>query len=116
MPCSLSWYHDMLANTLLVDANEALCVTGTLTKHLLDCVGFVSKCSFTKLTCCEFTVGPLLSINYNPVKRRSICEERGLLLSLCVPRQYTAAAGTVRLREVWAGYAPLHWQAKAALC
>lgn len=67
MPRSLSWYHDRLANTRTpgVDANETL--YGHFNQTLLDCVGFISKCSFAKLTC-EFTVGPpVFPINYNPV-------------------------------------------------
>lgn len=57
-------------------------------RAILDCVGFLSKCIFTKLTCCKFTVGPLFSINYNPVNAVPYVKRKGLLPSLWAFRQY----------------------------
>lgn len=97
MPRSLSWYHDMWANTLLESMQmRHFCVTGTFhqafNRTVWDLfVFFFSKCGFfAKLTCCEFTVGPpRFSINYNPVNGVSICEEKKEgCCHLCEPRQY----------------------------
>lgn len=88
MPCGQLWYHDILANTLPgVDANEAVCVTGTWTKHYWTVWDLFPERGFTKLTCCEFTVGALFSINYNPVNAIPYVGREGCC-RLREPRQY----------------------------